>query len=243
MEILPAIDLLNAEVVRLRQGDYAQGTIYSSDPGEVADRIAASGARWIHVVDLDAARSGKPTNRASILAVRKVACAHGMKVELGGGARDEATILAMLRELADRVVVGSAAMKDFPWFESLLKDPEMAPRLALGLDARDGMLAAQGWTEQTSIPAVELAERVCGSRLGAIIYTDISRDGMLSGVNAELTERLVKSTDVPVIASGGVGSLEDVARCQEMGCAGVIIGKAWYAGRIDLAEAVAQSLG
>jgi phosphoribosylformimino-5-aminoimidazole carboxamide ribotide isomerase len=240
MEILPAIDLRGGKVVRLAQGDYDRQTTYADDPVSVAKAFVAAGARWIHVVDLDAARTGTPTNTASVAAV---AAAVDARIQLGGGARDEAAIDAMLAGGVARVVVGSAALRDWAWFEGLLARADLAGRLALGLDARGGRVAAQGWTEQLATTAVELARRTRGRPLGAIVYTDISRDGMLGGVNVEATAEIVAATDVPVIASGGVGSLEDVRRCKAIGCAGAIVGRAYYEGAIDLAGAVRAAEG
>jgi len=234
MDILPAIDLREGKVVRLAQGDYDRQTTYDDDPVAVARLFAQAGAKWIHVVDLDAARSGMCAN---VEAVRAIVQAVDAKVELGGGARDTAAVEEMLERGAARVVVGSAAMKDWPWFEALAARDDLAGRLALGLDARDGLLAAHGWTEQLDTPATELAARTRGWDLGAIVYTDIARDGMLTGVNIKATAEIIQATDVPVIASGGVGSLDDIRRCASIGCAGAIIGRAWYEGKIDLKQA------
>lgn len=236
MLVLPAIDLRDGKVVRLSQGDYDRQTEYSDDPASVAEQFVSAGAMWIHVVDLDAAREGRPRNTAVVENIRREV---SIRMELGGGARNEDAIERMLETGVDRVVVGSAAVKDWQWFEGLLKRADLAGKLALGLDARDGRLAVHGWTEQSDTTADELARRVSGSDLGAIVYTDIARDGMLSGVNVEATERVIEATDIAVIASGGVGSIDDVVRCREIGCEGVIIGRAWYEGRIDLSEAIA----
>jgi phosphoribosylformimino-5-aminoimidazole carboxamide ribotide isomerase len=240
MLVLPAIDLRNGQVVRLSQGDYDRQTVYSSDPASVAKTFASAGAEWIHVVDLDAAREGHPCNTAAVESIRRSV---KLRIELGGGARSGAAIDRMLAMGVDRVVVGSAAMKDWAWFERLLGRDDLAGKLALGLDARDGRLAVHGWTEQVDATAEEVARRVSGGPLGAIVYTDSARDGMLSGVNTEATARVVASTDVPVIASGGVGSLDDVRRCREIGCEGVIVGRAWYEGRVDLAGAIETARG
>jgi phosphoribosylformimino-5-aminoimidazole carboxamide ribotide isomerase len=234
MEILPAIDLRGGRVVRLERGDYDRQTTYGDDPAAVAETFLQAGARWIHMVDLDAARTGQRTNAEAVRAVLRAVQA---KVQLGGGARDETTIDEMLTDGVARVVVGSAALRDWAWFEKLLRRDDLAGRIALGLDARDGRLAVHGWTEQIEATAAEIAERVAGWPLGAIVYTDIARDGMLAGVNVQATAELIAVTDVPVIASGGVASLDDVHACKRIGCAGAIIGKAWYEGRIDLAEA------
>ncbi|MFP4353968.1 MAG: 1-(5-phosphoribosyl)-5-[(5-phosphoribosylamino)methylideneamino]imidazole-4-carboxamide isomerase [Phycisphaerae bacterium] len=242
MDILPAIDLRDGRVVRLEKGDYQRQTTYSDDPAAVAEQFVAAGVRWIHVVDLDAAKSGRLTNAASVKKIRaavdKAAPAGSVCIEFGGGIRNARAIQNAADCGADRMVIGSAALKDWAWFESLLADESIAnASIALGLDARDGLCAAQGWTEQTSISAVELAGRVSGSQLGAIVYTDIHRDGMLTGINVGATEQMVRATDVGVIASGGLSTIEDVRLARQIGCAGVIVGKAWYEGRIDLAAA------
>jgi phosphoribosylformimino-5-aminoimidazole carboxamide ribotide isomerase len=242
MDILPAIDLRDGRVVRLEKGDYQRQTTYSDDPGAVAEQFVAAGARWIHVVDLDAARSGTITIARAVRAIRAAANAASpdapIGIEFGGGLRNRDAIAAAGDCGATRMVIGSAALKDWAWFESLLADAAIANEsIALGLDARNGLCAAQGWTEQTEIAAVDLAARVSGSGLGAIVYTDIQRDGMLTGVNVEATEQIIRSTDVPVVASGGVSRIEDVSACRRIGCGGVIVGKAWYEGRIDLAAA------
>ena len=236
MQILPSIDLLEGQVVRLSQGDYQRKTVYSADPAEVARAFVSAGAQWIHVVDLDAARTGLRTNQAAIAAIRAAA---PVKLELGGGARDDASVQSMLEQGVDRVVVGSAALKDWAWFTRLVERTGPG-RIALGLDARNGKLAAHGWTEQLELTAVDLAGRVRGWPLGAIIYTDIARDGLLGGVNLEATAQMIAATDVGVIASGGISSLDDLAACRQIGCAGAIVGRAYYEGRVDLAQACRQ---
>lgn len=240
MNVLPAIDLRNGNVVRLAQGDYDRETVYSGNPLEVARYFAACGCEWVHVVDLDAARSGQLTNLAAVL---EIVARTEIRVELGGGIRDDRAIDRALEAGVDRLVVGSAAVKNWPWFERLLHRPELSDRLCLGLDARDGKLAIHGWTEQAPDTAADLARRVQGAPLAAIIYTDIARDGMLVGPNFAATAELIAATDVPVIASGGIGSLEDVLQCRKIGCAGAIVGRAYYEGKIDLAEAVAAAAG
>ncbi len=242
MDVLPAIDLRGGKVVRLLQGDYDRQTVYADDPAKVADDFIAAGAKWIHVVDLDAARSGQLSNTDALRAVCKVAAAQDVRVESGGGVRDIAAVRTLREAGVSRLVIGSAALKNWPWFESLLDDDEFPNELfALGLDARDGYVAAEGWTEQLGETAIAIAGRVTGSGLGAIVYTDIARDGMLSGVNIPATLELVSGTDVPIIASGGVRSLEDIRQCLAIGCCGVIVGKAYYEGRIDLAEALTEA--
>lgn len=238
MEILPAIDLRDGKVVRLTKGDYALQTTYSDDPASVAVSLERAGARWIHVVDLDAARTGRPTNTESVAAIRKAVRA---RIELGGGARSDQTVEQYLAAGADRVVVGSAALKDWAWFERLAKRRDLAGKIVLGLDARGGRLAVHGWRDAVEATPAQVAERVRGWPLAAIVYTDIDRDGMLGGPNFQATAEVIAATDVPVIASGGVSSLEDVRRCRQIGCAGAIVGKAYYEGRLDLAEAIAAA--
>ena len=234
MEILPAIDLRAGHVVRLSQGDYNRQTDYGDDPAAVARAFVRAGAGWIHMVDLDAALSGQRTNAP---AIRSVVEAVGVNVELGGGIRDDAAAEAALALGVKRVVVGSAAIRDWPWFAKLVSRPDMAGKVALGLDAREGRLAAHGWTEQSELSVDELAGRCVDLPVAAIIYTDISRDGLLTGPDLVGTERLVQRTGLPIIASGGISGLDDILACKRIGCAGAIVGRAYYEGRVDLAEA------
>jgi len=234
MKILPAIDLRDGKVVRLERGDYDLQTTYGEDPAAIANVFADAGAEWIHIVDLDAARSGRPTNTAAIAAIREAVDIH---LELGGGMRDEHTVRSALDAGVDRVIVGSAALRDLQWFEQLVGADDLAGRIVLGLDAREGMLAADGWTTQTECTAVEVAQRAADWPLAGIVYTDIARDGMLTGVNIAATAELISVTAVPVIASGGVASLDHLLACKEIGCWGAIVGKAWYEGLIDLERA------
>lgn len=238
MDLLPAIDLRNGKVVRLLRGDYNVQTTYGDDPAAVACEFERAGATWIHVVDLDAARSGKLTNTNAITSIRR---AVKLNIELGGGARDDASVDAMIEVGAQRVVVGSAAMKNWAWFERLVARDDLANKIALGLDARNGMLASQGWTQQTTISALDFAKKVKGWSLGAIVYTDIARDGMLKGINVDATREIVQASGVPVIASGGLASIDDIIQCKKAGCAGAIVGKAWYEGKINLSDALAQA--
>jgi phosphoribosylformimino-5-aminoimidazole carboxamide ribotide isomerase len=235
MKILPAIDLRDGKVVRLEKGDYDLQTTYGEDPAAVARVFADAGAEWIHIVDLDAAKSGRPTNTAAIASIRD---AVDINLELGGGMRDDHTVRTALDAGVNRVIVGSAAMRDLQWFENLVRTDDLAGRIVLGLDARDGMLAADGWTTQTEASAIEIAQRVTDWPLAGIVYTDIARDGMLTGVNTEATAEMIKATNVPVIASGGVASMDHILACKEIGSWGAIVGKAWYEGMIDLARAI-----
>jgi len=239
MDILPAIDIRNGKVVRLAQGDYGRQTTYFDDPEAVAAKFIELGVRWIHIVDLDAARSGKRTNARLVRNVSKMAARSGVKTQYGGGIRNLRAIDALLAEGVDRLVIASAALKNWKWFQGLLEDKHCPNQcLALGLDARNGYVAAEGWTKQLDKLAVDLAAQMRGSGLGAIVYTDITRDGMLTGVNFEATEEVIAATDVPIIASGGIASFDDIRRCKEIGCAGLIVGRAYYEGKIDLPEAL-----
>jgi phosphoribosylformimino-5-aminoimidazole carboxamide ribotide isomerase len=247
MLILPAIDLRDGKVVRLAKGDYDRQTTYSDDPAAVAGVFAGAGAKWIHVVDLDAAKSGKHSNLAAVAAIRAAVdsatgiAAGAVRIELGGGARDDRSIEAMLDSGASRVIIGSAALADWPWFESLLGRAALAGKIVLGLDARGGMLAAKGWLQQTNVSAVEVARRVGGSALAGIVYTDINRDGMLQGPNLEATAEMIAATDVPIIASGGISSIDDLVQCAAIGCWGAIVGRAYYEGKVDIASAIAAT--
>ena len=234
MEILPSIDLRGGRVVRLAQGDYERQTVYGDDAVSVARQFVSAGARWIHMVDLDAARTGRRTNAAAIAGVCEEVQA---SVELGGGIRDDAAAREALELGVARVIVGSAAVERWDWFAALAGRGDMAGKVVLGIDARSGQVAAHGWTEQADLTVSKLAARARDLPLAAIIYTDIERDGMLAGPDLETTAQLIADTELPVIASGGVACLDDVARCRDIGCAGVIIGRAYYEGRIDLADA------
>ena len=235
MEILPAIDLRNGKCVRLIQGDYQREIHYGDSPAEIAASFETSGAKWIHIVDLDGARSGRVENLPAIKAIIE---AVNVSVEVGGGIRSLADIQELLNAGATRVVLGTAALEDWPWFESLVQRPELAQKLSLGLDAREGRLATHGWTDQTQQSALEIAQRVQGWPLAAIVYTDISRDGMLAGANLQAIEELAGATNVPVIAAGGITRLADVVALAKLPLAGMIIGRALYEGSISLSEAL-----
>ncbi len=236
MEILPAIDLREGRCVRLLQGSYDRQIDYADDPVAQAERFAAAGAKWLHVVDLDGARDGVPRN---LDAVRRIIRATSMKVEVGGGVRDDDAVSSLFDAGAARVVIGTRALEDWAWFRSVAHKPGYEGRIALGLDSREERLAVRGWTHVTQKRAADVAADVAGWPLGAIIYTDIARDGMLLGPNVEATRAVAAASSVPVIASGGVTDIEDVRRLVELPIVGIIIGRAIYEKQIDLAEAVA----
>ena len=241
MEILPAIDLRGGQCVRLRQGDYAQETVFSNDPAEMARRWAGDGATRLHLVDLDGAKAGRPVN---IDAIKAIVGAVSIPCELGGGLRDEASIRLMLDEVGvDRAIIGTQALKQPEWFRKMTR---LFPgRVALGLDARDGMVATAGWLDVSQTSAIDLARQFVGLDLAAVIYTNIANDGMMQGVDEGTIREMLALADLglPVIASGGVTTLADVERLtavsrQQPKLVGAIIGRAIYEGTIRVAEAV-----
>jgi phosphoribosylformimino-5-aminoimidazole carboxamide ribotide isomerase len=236
MEILPAIDLLGGRCVRLIQGRYDRVIEYEDDPVAVAQRFRASGATWTHIIDLDGARQGEVHN---LDAVRCIVRESGLKVQFGGGVRDDASIQAALDAGAQRVIVGTRALSDWVWFQNVAHRPQWSGKLALGLDARLGKLAVHGWTQETERSAVVVAESVTGWPLAAIVYTDIARDGLLLGPNLQAIRAMSAAAPLPVIASGGVTDLDDVKRLAELPLAGVVIGRALYEHALDLREALA----
>ncbi len=231
MLILPAIDIKDGKCVRLVQGDYSQVTVYAEDPAVVGQRWRDEGARYLHLVDLDAARAGQPLNLA---VVQRIIEASGLPVELGGGIRDEKIILQVLEAGVNRVILGTAALRDPEWAGRMCR--QYGESIIIGIDARNGLVAVEGWTETSTIKATQLAGEL--ARLGAarFIYTDISRDGMLTEPNYEAYQEVAQATGKPVIASGGVARAEQVRRLAQLGAEGVIIGKALYTGDVKLAE-------
>jgi phosphoribosylformimino-5-aminoimidazole carboxamide ribotide isomerase len=234
--LFPAIDLKNGEVVRLEQGDMTRATIFHRDPAEQARLFAAQGFQYLHIVDLDGAFAGRPMNAA---AVERILAAVKIPVQLGGGIRDRATIEAWLGKGVTRVIVGTAAVRN----PALVKDAAKSfpGRVAVGLDARAGKVAVEGWAKSSELSALELARRFEDAGVAAIVYTDIARDGMLKGLNLDATVALADALSIPVIASGGLASLEDVRalmtpRAQKL--EGAIVGRALYDGRLDAAEAL-----
>ena len=233
MQIWPAIDLLNGKCVRLEQGDYGRETVFSDDPVSVARSFQEQGAQHLHLVDLDGARDGRPTNHQT---VGEIVRAVDMQCELGGGIRDESTIGNLLELGLDRLVLGTSALKRADWFRQMCdKYPN---KLVLGIDARDGMVATDGWLETSSTPATELADDFRTSPLAAIVYTDIATDGMLAGPNLEAMASMQQHVHVPVVASGGVTTAENVVDLAAAGLAAAIIGRALYAGTITLEDAL-----
>ena len=233
MEVWPAIDLRGGRCVRLRQGDYEQETIFHEDPATVAQEFATAGAQHLHVVDLDGAREGSPVN---LPAVQEILDAVDMQVELGGGVRDEQTIAELLGFGLHRLVVGTSAIKRPDWFRDIVR--EFPGRLVLGIDARDGRVATDGWLETSEVDAVELAQQFSDEPLAAIVYTDIATDGMMSGPNVNAMAQMQAAVSTPIVASGGVTTVDDVHALREAGLAACIIGRALYEGTLTIEAAL-----
>lgn len=241
MIVIPAIDLKEGQCVRLEQGEMHRDTVFSDNPAEQALKWQQAGAELLHIVDLDGAFAGEPKNRSAIEAIIK---ALAIPAQLGGGIRDIATIEAYLAMGLSRVIIGTAAQRHPELVvEACAKFPG---RIVVGIDAKDGMVAVQGWAEVTGITAVDLSKRFEDCGVSAIIYTDISRDGMMGGPNLESTRALAEAISIPVIASGGVSSLQDIRNLmtiEQSGVTGAITGKAIYTGAIKLSEAIALTKG
>ena len=233
MEVIPAIDLKGGRCVRLLQGDFDKETVFSTDPGAVAQGWEQAGAPRIHVVDLEGAASGRPENAE---AVARILESVDIPVQLGGGIRNMETLEGWLDKGVQRVVLGTAAVEDPDFLQEALR--RFGESVVVGIDARDGRVAASGWKRTTEVDAIELIERMKGLGARRIIYTDISRDGMLSGPNLESVRQVVSSTKVPVIASGGVSTIEHLKSLRELGVEGAIVGRALYTGDVNLREAI-----
>ncbi len=237
MILFPAIDLKDGHAVRLLRGEMGSATIFNQDPADQARRFAEAGFEWLHVVDLNGAFAGEPVNRA---AVERILATVDLPVQLGGGIRSLAAIEAWLEAGIRRVILGTVALKNPDVVREACR---LFPgRILVGIDARAGRVAVEGWAEQSEIEASELAERFEDAGVAAIVFTDIDRDGVLQGPNLEATARLAEQVSIPLIASGGVSSLDDIAallQISHLGIAGTIIGRALYDGRVDPASAAA----
>ena len=235
LEIVPSIDLRGGQVVRLKQGDYARQINYAVDPSETARSFAQAGATWMHIVDLDGAKEGRPVQTKLI---SQVIAASGLKVEVGGGVRSTEDIEQLLDAGAARVVVGTKALEDWKWFTALAQQAKFEKKLILALDAKDGQVATRGWTHTSARTAVGIAAEVSNWPLAAILYTDVSKDGMLSGPNLIYTRALAEAGRVPVIASGGVGTIDHIDQLRKLPIWGAIVGRSLYEGTVDLRAAI-----
>lgn len=236
MILFPAIDLKNGQCVRLEQGDMARATVFNLDPAAQAAAFERQGFEYLHVVDLDGAFAGKPVNAQAVEAMLKVV---KFPVQLGGGIRDLKTLEAWLAKGITRVIIGTAAVRDPAFVKEAAK--KFPGRVAVGLDARDGKVAVEGWAETSTVTALDIAQRFEDAGVAAIIFTDIARDGLLKGLNLDATIALAESISIPVIASGGLASIDDIKalltpRAKKL--EGAISGRALYDGRIDPAEAL-----
>jgi phosphoribosylformimino-5-aminoimidazole carboxamide ribotide isomerase len=235
--LFPAIDLKDGLCVRLQQGDMARATIFNRDPAQQAQAFEIQGFKHLHVVDLDGAFAGKPMN---VTAVERILETVGSCVQLGGGIRDMTTIDGWLEKGVNRVIIGTAAVRDPALVKEAAK--KYPNRIAVGLDARDGRVAVDGWAETSELSALDIARRFEDAGVAAIVYTDVARDGMLGGINLDATIALAEAISIPVIASGGLASIDDIKAMLEPRAKklqGVIAGRALYDGRLDAAEALA----
>ena len=240
MILFPAIDLKDGQCVRLEQGDMARATVFNQDPGAQAADFAAQGFSHLHIVDLDGAFAGASVNRAAVEAIVEACRAANVTTQLGGGIRNLENIERWLAAGIDRVILGTVAQRDPDLVRAACR--QFDGRIIVGIDARAGHVAVEGWAEATQMQAVDLARQFENAGVAAIIYTDIDRDGLLKGVNIEATQKLAESISIPVIASGGLAGLDDVKALlalQDSGIIGAISGRALYDGRLDAAVALA----
>ena len=233
MEIIPAVDIRGGKCVRLYQGDYNQETVFDEDPVTAALTWYSQGARWLHIVDLDGAVAGEPQN---VEVVEEIIKESGLLVELGGGIRQEEVAEKLLHQGVSRIILGTVAIENRELVKKLCR--QFGEAIAVSLDARDGKIAIRGWQKNTVVEALQLSREMVDAGVRRLTYTDIKRDGTLTGPNFGMISKLLVAAKVPVIVAGGISRLEHLRRLKELGAEGVIIGKALYTGDIDLAEAV-----
>jgi phosphoribosylformimino-5-aminoimidazole carboxamide ribotide isomerase len=238
LTIIPSIDLRGGNVVRLQQGDYSRQLDYNVDPLKAAENFAAAGAEWMHVVDLDGAKEGRPVQSELIKWIVRAA---GLKLQTGGGIRERSHIEELLTAGVSRVVVGTKALEDWAWFEELAHDPQLERKIVLAVDAKAGVVATRGWVASSGRLATDVARDVSDWPLGAILYTDVAKDGMLQGPNLEQTRAIAEAGKVPVIASGGVGNIEHIRKLKKLPIWGAIVGRSLYEGTLNLREAIAET--
>ena len=234
MELFPAIDLRGGQVVRLTHGDFARMDVYSDNPLAIAKQFHAAGAKNLHVVDLDGAKDGAPVN---FEAVQLIAEQSGLFVEIGGGIRDEKRIQAYLDLGVGRVILGTVALEDFDFTQKMIAT--YGPKIAVGVDAKDGQVAVRGWLESSGTDSIAFCEQLCAAGVDTIIYTDIAKDGAMQGTNIDVYRLLSQKVTCNIMASGGISDLHEIEILRDMGLYGAILGKALYIGKLDLKEALA----
>ncbi len=235
MKLFPAIDLREGQVVRLHQGQYDQQKIYGNNPLDQAKIFADAGSTWLHVIDLDGARNGDLTHLSII---EEICTKTNLKVEVGGGVRNEQVIDALLNAGVTRAIMGTAALQQWDWFKELVASKKYQQKIVLGLDARHGKVAVAGWETQLEKTALEIAQEVSDWHLAAIVYTDIATDGTLQGPNVEATAEIANATNVPVVASGGIGTLAHLEALKPLKIQGSIVGRALYENAFTIDEAI-----
>lgn len=233
MELFPAIDIKDGKVVRLTQGDFSRMEVYSSDPTEIAARFKEQGAKNLHIVDLDGAKEGNPVNMPVI---KNIVESGGLVVEVGGGIRDESRIQAYLDLGVDRVILGTVIVDDFDFTRRMIE--RYGKRIAAGIDALDSKVAVRGWLDKTAVDSMELCRTLSDAGVSAIIYTDIAKDGAMSGANIGAYRCLRETVSCEIIASGGISSLDELVLLKGIGVDGAILGKSLYTGAINLKEAL-----
>lgn len=236
MEIYPAIDLKEGLVVRLTQGDFDRSTVYGTDPAAVASSFGQEGARWIHVVDLDGAKNGLPSN---LPAIEKIVRKFSGKVQVGGGIRTLETARLYFEKGAERLILGTGALTDPPFLLAMLE--EFPGRFYIGLDVRNNRIAVSGWLSETAGDPMTTMKEMAKKGVAGFVYTDILKDGMLAGPNLPVYQKLASELPVPVIASGGIGSFRDIEALRDAGVSGAIVGRALYTGAVSLSQALALS--
>jgi phosphoribosylformimino-5-aminoimidazole carboxamide ribotide isomerase len=233
MYIIPAIDLIDGHCVRLIQGQYDRRLNYRSDPVEQAEEFITDGAQWLHIVDLEGAKAGKPVNTKTISAIADLG---QLKIEVGGGLRDEDSVKQLFDIGVERAIIGTKAVSDFTWFSRLAE--KFQGKIVLGLDARGVNIATEGWLQNSSEPMLDFARKAAKLPIAAIIYTDITKDGMMAGPNLERTKALIEAVKLPVVASGGVTSINDIKKLVQINAAAAIIGRSLYEGKLTLRDAI-----
>ncbi|MBI2066428.1 MAG: 1-(5-phosphoribosyl)-5-[(5-phosphoribosylamino)methylideneamino]imidazole-4-carboxamide isomerase [Deltaproteobacteria bacterium] len=233
MILYPAIDIYQGQCVRLTQGDFKRSKVYFKNPVDAAKQWADEGAEWLHLVDLDGALHGQPKNQKVIEQIRNTV---SIALQAGGGIRTEETVLSFLKMGLERVVLGSAVIEDFPSCEMLAK--KYRSQIVFGLDAREGKVTIRGWKEETAFPVLTIVRKLENLQPACFICTDVKCDGMMGGPNIESLSQLVQLTKIPIVASGGISSLDDLKKLKEIGCDGAILGRSIYEGKVYLKEAL-----